>query len=191
MSLAVEATRSIYGAWRLARADPGGMSFFDRSALGAARSFYAAILLLPFFIVLEATRFSEELAALPLGPWLLVEILSYIISWTAFPVVMIQLSRLIGREHRYFDFLVAYNWSSIIQVGIYFPVAVLGGLEVLPESVTSVLILLVTIAVLVYQWFVTRTSLEIEGGLAAGLVLADLILAILITRYADAMIGAA
>ena len=37
------------------------------------------------------------------------------IAWVAFPLVMLSVLRWIGREHRFFDFMVPYNWCQLPQ----------------------------------------------------------------------------
>lgn len=185
-----EAVRSIYGAWRLARLDPGGMAWFDRSPEGAANSFSAAVLLLPFFIVLQGFQMAEDLDRLSPIHVLIVEALSYVISWTAFPVAMITITRILRRNERFYDFLVAYNWSSVINVAVYFPVVVLGGLGLWPAALSQGLVLVATAAVLVYQWYVIKTALNVSGGVAFSLVLTDLIISIVLSNATDQLLYA-
>ena len=37
------------------------------------------------------------------------------IAWVAFPLLMLSVTRWIGREHRFFDFMVPYNWCQLPQ----------------------------------------------------------------------------
>jgi hypothetical protein len=59
----------------------------------------------------------------------------------------------------------------------------------MPEGVGEGLVLAVTMLVLMYQWFIARTTLDINGGSAAGVVLLDMILAIFITGVSDGMLS--
>ena len=43
--------------------------------------------------------------------------------------------------------------------------------------------------VLVYTWFVTRTTLDVPGYVAGGLVTVDLLLSVLINAIADSMLS--
>ena len=58
----------------------------------------------------------------------------------------------------------------------------------MPEGLGEGLVLVVTMLVLMYQWFIARTTLDINGGSAAGIVLLDMILAVFITGTADGML---
>ena len=54
-----------------------------------------------------------------------VETIAYVIAWTAFPLLMLIVTQRIGRPHRFFDFMVPYNWSQLPQSALF----VLVGLE--------------------------------------------------------------
>jgi hypothetical protein len=183
-----ETVYSIFGAYRLAMLDKSGLSYLDRSPEGAIRSFHAALIVLPAYAVLVVLRLWDVLPEVSLLRFITVEGLAYVISWTAFPLVMFHISGLLDRSARYFDFLSAYNWSSVIQMGLYLPVVAIADSGLLPEGLGEGLVLVVTMLVLMYQWFIARTTLDINGGSAAGVVLLDMILAVFITGTADGML---
>jgi hypothetical protein len=60
----------------------------------------------------------------------------------------------------------------------------------LPPGSIGTAIFVTTMVLLVYQWFVARTALEIRGGLAAGLVFLDLIVTVIIGSTALRLGGA-
>jgi hypothetical protein len=184
-----ETVYSIFGAYRLAMLDKSGLSYLDRSPEGAIRSFYAALIVLPAYAVLVVLRLWDVLPEVSLLRFVTVEGLAYVISWTAFPLVMFHISGLLDRSGRYFDFLSAYNWSSVIQMGLYLPVVAIADSGLIPVGLGEGLVLIVTMLVLMYQWFIARTTLDINGGSAAGVVLLDMILAIFITGTADGMLS--
>ena len=117
-----EVVYSIFGAYRLAMLDKTGLNYLDRSPEGAIRSFNAALIVLPAYAVLVVLRLWDVLPDVSLLRFVTVEGLAYVISWTAFPLAMFHISGLLDRSERYFDFLSAYNWSSVIQMGVYLPV---------------------------------------------------------------------
>jgi len=94
---------ALIGCLRLARGDRGGLAYFDRSLGGFWRSFLSGFLSYPFFLVLLTMRIS-------LADWnsagglriILAETIGYVISWVAFPLLMLSVLRWIGREHRFF-----------------------------------------------------------------------------------------
>jgi len=184
-----ETVYSIFGAYRLAMLDKTGLSYLDRSPEGAIRSFHAALIVLPAYAVLVVLRLWDVLPDVSLLRFVTIEGLAYVISWTAFPLVMFHISGLLDRSGRYFDFLSAYNWSSVIQMGLYLPVVAIADSGLIPEGLGEGLVLVVTMLVLMYQWFIVRTTLDINGGTAAGIVLLDMILAVFITGTADGMLN--
>ena len=184
-----ETVYSIFGAYRLAMLDKTGLNYIDRSPEGAIRSFNAALIVLPAYAVLVVLRLWDVLPDVSLLRFITVEGLAYVISWSAFPLVMFYISGLLDRSERYFDFLSAYNWSAVIQMGVYLPVVALADSGLMPAGVDEGLVLAVTMLVLMYQWFIARTTLDINGGSAAGVVLLDMILAVFITGVSDGMLS--
>lgn len=181
---------AIYGAYRLAIRDPVGMAYFDRTREGALKSFVAAGLLLPFHVVIVVTRWSEDAPNMSFEWVFVIECLAYVISWTIFPVLMIGVARWIDRSDRYYDFLVSYNWASLVAITVRFPVFAIRHLEILPEPAAQALVLVLLIFLLSYGWFVLKTSLDITGGLAAGLTVAELLLGVMIVDVIDTIIRA-
>ncbi len=184
-----ETVYSIFGAYRLAMLDKTGLNYLDRSPEGAIRSFNAALIVLPAYAVLVVLRLWDVLPDVSLLRLVTVEGLAYVISWSAFPLVMFYISGLLDRSERYFDFLSAYNWSAVIQMGLYLPVVAIADSGLMPGGLGEGLVMVVTMLVLLYQWFIARTTLDINGGSAAGVVLLDMILAIFITGVSDGMLS--
>lgn len=183
-----EALTAIAGVYRLARFDRSGLELLDRTPEGALRSFYAAVVVLPGYALLLAIRLWEQMQNTTLLQLVTVEGIAYVVSWTAFPVALYRLSGLLGRTDRYPGALCAYNWSSIVQMAIYLPTIVLSATGLLPDFLSEALVFGVMMAMLTYQWFLLRTTLEISGPAAAALVLIDLILSALINDFADGIL---
>ena len=114
---------------------------------------------------------------------MLVQILAYGLSWAAFPLAAVALTRLLGLSRNYVPLIVALNWGAVLQV-LAFLSAIFIGLA-LPGMLEGLIMLLVTAAILFYQWFITRSALETSGGVALMLVLIDLVLNSAISVSAD------
>lgn len=184
-----EVGSAIFGAFRLALRDPGGMAFFDRTPDGARKSFFAAALILPVHAVETiAARWEFLVETGPSPGWFALEFFTYVISWTLIPVLMIAFTRWIDRWDRYCDFLVSYNWGHIIFVAAFLPLHVLSFAELLPLSVLNLLGLAVLIAVLFYLWFILKVALDISGGMAASLVAGEYIIGRILFNISDALI---
>ena len=170
------AARGIAGAWRLAKLDPQGLSYFDTSVEGFWRSFQAAIVAAPLFAVLILLRTAEHpLSEDPMRAFF-IETIGYVIGWTAFPLAAWYLASALGKANRYFGYIVAYNWANVIQVTAFVPIAALSAFGGLPDTIIVVLALLLTAAVIYYQFFIVRTALGIDALPALGFVAIDLML---------------
>ena len=56
---------------------------------------------------------------LALVPYMVVQVLAYVLQWTLFPFVMMYMVRLLQRPGRYFDYMVPYNWLQL-PLGLFF-----------------------------------------------------------------------
>lgn len=170
----------LYGAYRLAWRDSGGMAFLDRSPEGAVKSFYAAALLLPIHLVLtiaDEWEFLTRTASIP--TWLVLEATTYVIGWTLIPVLMISITHWIDRWDRFCDYVVAYNWSQVIMGVVWLPLHTLRLTQVISDTVFTALGLPLLAVTLVYMWFVFKVSLKTTGGMAASLVAGDYVLSLM------------
>lgn len=173
-----EVSSGIYGAWRLALFDPRAMVWFDRGVAGVWRSFWAAALAYPGFILLTVLRIDPALWEQGSVPhMLLLESIAYVILWTAFPLVILSLCRWLEREEQSLDFIIAYNWAQVLQVVLMVGVLLVERLLALPLPAAASLELASFAAVLAYEWFIARTALQAGGVAATAVVLIDVALA--------------
>jgi pimeloyl-ACP methyl ester carboxylesterase len=183
-----EAAYALVGAWRLARLDPGGMAYFDRSLAGALRSFRAAILVYPLFLLLLAIRLRPEQwdRAGPLRV-VVVETIGYVLAWTVFPLATLQLARLIGREAQWPGFIAAYNWAQVLTTtAILFcaALATSGGLGGLGRVLPALAVLLA----LAYGGYIAYVALQTTPQVAAGIVALDVAISLIVSGVTDALL---
>ena len=183
-----EIPKALYGAYRLARLDPAGMVFF-RSTPGAfLRSFQAALLIAPFYVLLLALRLNAGEITTPVFRFILVEGIAYVVAWLAYPVLMEPLSNLLERREKYLRYIVAYNWCAVLQNMLYLPLAMLSVTGVLPAGSAGFLGFIILMAIMGYTWFVAKTALDIPGNRAFGLVAIDFTLSLVINGYAEKLL---
>lgn len=182
---AAYAARAIYGAWRLARGDAGGMAYFEDSVTGFWRSFWAAGIILPFYLLLISLRLAGSEVELNPLRYYTAEMIAYVIAWTAFPVVMLSVAPALERKDHYIRYIVAYNWAAVLQNAVYMPLGLLHFAGVLPSDGATFLLLVALGVILMYTWFVTVTALEVNGAVAAALVAGDFVLSLFIDSLAD------
>jgi len=179
----VEVRLALAGTLRLARGDRGGLSCFDRSLDGFWRSFRAAVICYPLYLVLLAMRVSVAEWERS-GGWRIVtvETIGYVIAWVAFPLLMLNVVRWIGRAHRFFDFMVPYNWCQVPQSTLFVLVGLVSADGMLSTQASEAIDIVAAIATLVYEWFIARVALDTTGVVAVFVVLLDLVLGLLISR---------
>jgi len=166
-----EVITALYGAYRLARFDPGGLGFFDVTVQGFWRSFFAAVLVAPLYLILLLIRYSNLPNPLPLFRFITLEAIAYVIAWVTFPLLMASLARLLDRQNL-----------------LYIPIAILAAAGVLSIALSNTLGLMALALIVAYTWFITRTALEVAAGMAAGIVGLDFMLNVLINTVVEAAI---
>ena len=179
----VEARLALTGTLRLARGDRGGLACFDRSLDGFWRSFRAAAISYPLYLVLLAMRVSMA-EWQNSGGWRIVtvETIGYVIAWVAFPLLMLNVVRWIGRAHRFFDFMVPYNWCQVPQSALFVLVGLESASGMLGTQVSEAIDIIAALATLVYEWFIARVALDTTAAAAAFVVLLDLVLGVFISH---------
>jgi hypothetical protein len=184
----VELRLALAGTLRLARGDRGGLSCFDRSLDGFWHSFLAAVISYPLYLLLLAMRVSVAEWERS-GGWRIVtvETIGYVIAWVAFPLLMLTVTRWIGRAHRFFDFMVPYNWCQVPQSALFVVVGLVSAGEMLSTQVSEAIDIVAAIATLVYEWFIARVALDTTGLVAVFVVLLDLVLGVLISRITGSL----
>jgi len=183
-----EVQLAVGGALKLARGDASGLGFFDTSIDGFWRSFRAALICYPLFLILLAFRVSAahwETSGVP--RIVIVETIGYVISWVAFPLLVLPLTRWLGREHRFLAFMVAYNWSQIPQTVLFVIVGADAAAGLFSANVAQVVDFAAAIAVLVYEWYIARVALMVTAAQAVPVVLLDLVLGAVLGRITEGL----
>jgi hypothetical protein len=181
-----EVSRALHGALRLARLDPAGMAFFDRSVAGFWRSFTAGLLVYPAFLILLGLRIEDaEWASSGVVRILLIETIGYVIAWVSFPLIMLPVARFLGREASWLDFIVAYNWSQVLQNILSLVSTLLIGSGMFSAPLVHGIAATAIVAALLYDWSVARISLDTSAAGATMVVLVDLVLSELIYYVTD------
>ena len=183
-----EARLAVAGTLRLAIGDRGGLACFDRTLDGFWRSFRAAVICYPLYLVLLAMRITLAEWERS-GGWhiVTVETIGYVIAWVAFPLLMLNVTRVIGRAHRFFDFMVPYNWCQVPQSVLLVLVGIESETGILGAQAGETIDLVAAFATLVYEWYIARIALETTGSAAAFVVLVDLVLGVALSRVSGSL----
>jgi hypothetical protein len=179
-----EIARGLYGAWRLARLDVGGLSYFDLTIRGFWRSFLVAVLLAPFYAAIVALR-HDPAAGEDLGVEIFASFIGYGLGWAAYPLAMVAVARALDLGRHYVPFIVAYNWSQAVIMAALLPLVVLGAVGALPASLADFLMFLVLIASLAYLWFIARMALRASAAVASAVVALEFLVTYLLQALVD------
>lgn len=183
-----EIRQAVAGILLLARGDRRGLTCFDPTIDGFWRSFRAALATYPLYLILLLLRVT-------VGQWahtggvriLTLETIAYVISWTAFPLVMLRVTAWLGRGDRFFGFMVVYNWSQLPETALFSIIALAGGIGLLPEPAGGSFELAAAVAVIAFEWYLAALLLSIPFLPAALVVLIDLVLATTISRVTSGL----
>lgn len=178
---------ALAGAFRFLRFDASGFQFLDSTIDGFWRSFFCAILILPAYALLVALRLDDADLANPFLRIVAVQGIGYIVGWTVFPLVMAYLANSFDRAEQYPGFIVAYNWFAAPQVIVLLAVAVLRTAGVLPQAMETGLSFGAVLYLFAVQWFIARRALDIHPGTAAGVVVVDILISLLLAAIIAAM----
>ncbi|MCB2108773.1 MAG: hypothetical protein KDE14_13780 [Rhodobacteraceae bacterium] len=177
-----EFASSLYGLWLLLKLDRTGFTCFERTVGGFWRSYVAAVVVAPFNFLHAGLSYEPAEGGLGFGPYMIVEFLSYVLSWTAYPLAMIYISRLLAREARLLDYLVPYNWFQLAVAALVFPVMLLFDAGILsPEGMAFLQLLSLGIFVS-YAAFLARVALDVVLSTAFALVLFDFMINLLVSQ---------
>ena len=188
MTAWLEARFALTGLMRLVRGDRGGLGCFDRSVDGFWRSFRAAIPCYPLYLLLLTMRVAaadwQHAGGLRI---VTVETIAYVISWTIFPLLMLNLTRRIGRADRFFDFMVPYNWYQLPQSALFVLIGLLSAGGPAGSPAPQAIGLAAAVAVLGFEWYLARVALDTTRAAAALVVVVDLMLGALIDWSAGSL----
>jgi hypothetical protein len=185
---ASEILSSIYGAYRLALGDKKGLDYLNISYVGFWQSFTAAMLIIPPFMLLLCLRYFVNDSDVNLLRFFSVHSIAYIIGWVAFPLLIFYLNNIFNNGQRYIRYIVAYNWASVLQNFFYLPFVILIEANLLQGNITTVIGLFLLGLMLIYNWYITKTALELSNSFACTLVCIDFTLSILLNSIIQRML---
>lgn len=174
------------GVADILRGDRGGVAKLGHATnAGLVASFVIpALLVLAPYAYLTGQRFESMGIDPDPAQMLLIEPLAYIVGWTLFPVVSHFYSERLGHTRDWYDFIAAYNWANVLQMGLYFPAAVLYELDLAPGLLFVVSVAVVSIAIAIH-FRIARVALRVEPLPALVLVAMDLALSLTQSRIVE------
>lgn len=164
MTPLASAATGLQGALLLARGRPEGAALMEPGAGGATRSFWAIAACVPIILMLRVAGDAAGGTAAALG--------AALVGWLGFAVLSHGVVRAMGAGERWFGFIAAWNWCSVVQHSLL-ALGSVPGLAGLAGPLPVVTALLATGWAIWLEWFATRVTLGVGGPAAAMLVLLD------------------
>jgi len=179
-----ETTRGLYATWRLCLRDARAASLFENSHAGALRSYWAAAVILPVYMLVAGIEYATPAESYGTFGTLvghsgflgatLAEFSIYTLCWfVAWPLVVDRLTPYLNCDRNFFRYVAAYNWMHVpyVLVGLLFWTGKMAGVIDDGNSLAAALSLLGVLWT--YHWFVARHALGVNGGVAVLLVGAE------------------
>ncbi len=174
-----ETANALYGLGLLLRFDGRAWQFFEKSPRGFWAAYVVAFLVAPFHFAHVALTYSAEATGLGPVSYAIVELLSYVLTWTLFPFAMMYLTRLVGREEFYFWHMVPYIWFQLPVAIPLFGVALLNDVGLIPVAAFQFVNLAAMFTMAIYTTFIAAVGLRIPVGTAMSLMVLDFTLSFL------------
>ncbi|MGH7041080.1 MAG: hypothetical protein ACREFY_02975 [Acetobacteraceae bacterium] len=176
VNAASSALSGLRGALLLARGRPEGLGELPTDMAGAARSFRAAAVGLPLFLILLVA--GTRLGAPPLtAPGLVLQLLGYAIAWAGYAVLSHRLVTALGKEARWPRFIAVWNWVNVVQY-LLLLAATLPALAGAPDWLAQTAALLGQGWALWLEWYAIRLALDATGLVAAAVMAPDVLLGV-------------
>ena len=169
-SLIAHFAQSLVGAWELVKLNPRAMDYFDKSADGFWKSFWAIGLVAPLFFLGLSISYDR---AVEMGHQisLTAHIIEFLLRLPLIALVMIFFTKFLRISTHYSDMIIAFNWLWVIANYILLPLSMLISLNILPLEFATLGVMAVAIYLELYvTWFLFKTSLKISGWLAFGVM---------------------
>lgn len=114
------------------------------------------------------------------------EVVVFVLGWLVFVEVTHRLAPLIGRAERWGRFIAVWNWCNVIE-GVLVVIGGIPGMLGAPSVVDEAFELVTIGWALWLEWYATRLAFGVGGATAAGLVLLDQSIGILLASLALAI----
>lgn len=163
---------SLAAAFRLALLDRHGVIYFENDESAFWRSFLAAVLAAPNYVLLAMYDAPGAMD----GRFFAIETISYMIGWVIFPLVMLAYTEATDCADQYFRFIAAWNWGLVLQFLLFLAVQI--ATSHLPTAASFLLWFLATLAAFFYQAFIAHVALEVRIARATVIMLIGNVLAL-------------
>lgn len=176
MSIWEEAKQSVRGCVRVIRLDPDALQDFNLTEAGFWRSFYAAVYLLPLYLVHASVAQPKGVSD---AKYWLVEAIAYPLSWTLWPLIAFYVCRSANLADRYIAYITVYNWAQILLFGGMMLVTLVS-MALFPPALTVNLQIIALLVALAAEALIIRLILDVPWVQAVMIEGVVLVLAIVL-----------
>ena len=183
-----EISRSLFGAWILARFNANGLTLFENTVESFWRSFWAAAIVLPAYAILVTLRFSDATIGVGSGTAFFVHSIAYVVDWMAFPFLMFYVTQMFDRNQWYCRYIAAYNWAVVLQMTLMLIVSLIAAGGLVPHSLGYWATAIVLVFILAYKGFIAHVALHATWGGAAAIVFMDFCLSLMLDGWSTRLL---
>jgi len=171
-----EAFTGLYAAWRLFLRDARGLTLLDPTPAGAFRSFWCALIVLPVYALIVILVHPLGMVEIDWFRFTLVESVTYVVSWCAWPLLMFYVTQALDRSDRFYLYVAAFNWSAGPQVAIWLLVLIVVFSGIVSREVATIINIAALVVILMYHLFIVRQTLKLGLFVSIGLVAGEAML---------------
>lgn len=176
-----EARYALRGVIGVVQGDPGALGLFDVSPRGVVRSFLIpGVIILPLFLLTNRHDLDAQWQAAGTPGAMVILGITYVMLWTAFPVAMITVCRLIDRLPRWMPFVAVANWSSLLVALAVLPITLMDILGVLGDAINDLFQVIILVGVFVLSMRIARVTLALGLGSALMVALLERIIGMMV-----------
>jgi len=163
----VEIATALYGCWRMFLGDEDAASYFRKDVDGFWSGAWAIVLAIPALLLAALLGLDYSGGPPPGIAALVIEGEVLILSVTLYAWAMLGITRAMEREARYLNYMIAFFWISMVKIYLWVLAAILALGLGLPTAGAQVLQIGVFSVSIWLSWFMTRVTLDVNGGQAA------------------------
>jgi hypothetical protein len=164
----IEVRLAVQGLLRLARFNPDFARFFDLSPSGALRSFWLALPLFPYSLLVVLLSGAAASAG-DMVQFTVAMLIGYLYLWLLPPAILTWVAPLIGRQAELPGCISMYNWLSLLNVGTGLPLLLLDIVGV-PSNIMAIPNDVLLVVQIVWEAFLLMHALRLalwQAGLAS------------------------
>lgn len=195
MITVLEVARALTGAWRVFVGAPDAMRHFDTSVEGFWRSFRAILLIAPIYALTSLAEFRATEALLPPGTpldgtlFFWEQVATLALDWVTLPLLLAGLAGFLGVRATYPAFIVVRNWATVMMIIPFAAISILDAFGLLPGDVIVIPSLIALGFAFRTMYMAARIALQARWDVAAGIVVLDFLVSLLIVRLVARVFG--